>query len=221
MLAEVRSFNRTVTERIGALEGEYLAHGRPLGASRVLWEIDAEADVRALRTRLGLDSGYLSRLLRTLEAEGLVTVAADEHDRRVRTARLTAAGRAERARLDADSDALAASLLAPLSEAQQLRLVQAMGVVERLLTAGLVEVAPADPRERRRPVLRARVLRRPAGALRLRRRAHAARRRHAAARRPPARRADRLWRRSSPARATSSACGSRRTRAGSGSGAAS
>ena len=39
-VAQVRSFNRTVTERIGALENEYLAHGRPLGASRVLWEIE-------------------------------------------------------------------------------------------------------------------------------------------------------------------------------------
>ena len=46
---QVRSFNRTVTQRIGALQDEYLARGRPLGASRVLWEIgDAGTDVRAL-----------------------------------------------------------------------------------------------------------------------------------------------------------------------------
>ena len=145
-VAQVRAFNRTVTERIGALESSYLARDRPLGASRVLWEIGAGADVRDLRVRLGLDSGYLSRLLRSLESEGLVTVDADPDDRRVRTARLTSAGRAERERLDADSDALAAALLGPLSEGQQLRLVQAMGVVERLLTAGLVAVALEDPR---------------------------------------------------------------------------
>jgi DNA-binding MarR family transcriptional regulator/ribosomal protein S18 acetylase RimI-like enzyme len=143
-IPQVRSFNRTITERIGALATEYLERSRPLGASRVLWEIDGGADVRDLRRRLGLDSGYLSRLLRTLESEGLVTVEADATDRRVRVARLTAAGAAERAQLDTDSDALAASLLAPLSEAQQLRLVQAMSVVERLLTAGLVEVVEVD-----------------------------------------------------------------------------
>src|SRR5918911_2660139 len=79
----VRSFNRTVTERIGALQDEYLARGRPLGASRVLWEIGAGgADVRALRARLGLDSGYLSRLLRALERERLVSVGSDRSDRR-------------------------------------------------------------------------------------------------------------------------------------------
>ena len=67
-IRQVRSFNRLVTERIGALEEGYLARGRPLGASRLLWEIgDEGADVRELRARLGLDSGYASRLLRLLE----------------------------------------------------------------------------------------------------------------------------------------------------------
>src|SRR3954470_15009333 len=107
-IEQVRSFNRTVTQRVGALQDEYLARGRPLGASRVLWEVgEAPIDVRALRARLDLDSGYLSRLLRALESEGLIVVEPGASDRRVRTARLTAAGRAERAVLDAESDALA------------------------------------------------------------------------------------------------------------------
>jgi DNA-binding MarR family transcriptional regulator len=145
-VAGVRRFNRMVTRRIGVLDEEYLARGRPVGASRVLWEVgDDGADARGLRVRLGLDSGYLSRLLRSLQAEGLVTVDPDEADRRVRTVRLTAAGRAERAGLDEDSDALAWSLLAPLDEGRRARLVEAMGTVERLLTAGLVEVAVEDP----------------------------------------------------------------------------
>ena len=56
--AQVRSFNRSVTQRIGALQDGYLARGRPLGASRVRWEIGADgADLRALRARLDLDSG--------------------------------------------------------------------------------------------------------------------------------------------------------------------
>jgi DNA-binding MarR family transcriptional regulator/GNAT superfamily N-acetyltransferase len=143
----VRAFNRTVTQRIGALQDEYLARGRPLGASRVLWEVgEVPVDVRALRARLDLDSGYLSRLLRTLERDGLIAVETAAADRRVRTVRLTEAGRAEREVLDRESDALAASLLAPLGDGQRERLVEAMEVVERLLTAGLVEVGIEHPR---------------------------------------------------------------------------
>src|SRR4051794_8649428 len=146
-IERVRSFNRTVTQRVGALQDEYLARGRPLGASRVLWEVgEAPIDVRALRARLDLDSGYLSRLLRALESEGLVAVEPGLTDRRVRTVRLTAAGRAERAVLHRESDALAHSLLASLGDGQRERLVAAMAVVERLLTAGLVDVAVEDPR---------------------------------------------------------------------------
>ena len=142
----VRSFNRTVTQRIGVLHDEYLARGRPLGASRVLWEIgDAGTDLRALRVRLDLDSGYLSRLVRSLEQGGLVVVEPSPGDKRVRSIRITAAGRAERKVLDRRSDALAQSLLAPLSDAQRDRLVAAMEIVERLLVAGLVEVGIEDP----------------------------------------------------------------------------
>ena len=142
----VRSFHRVVTQRIGALHDEYLARGRSLGASRVLWEIgESGTDLRTLRVRLDLDSGYLSRLVRSLEQEGLVAVEPGSPDRRIRTARLTAAGRAERAVLDERSDELARSLLAPLGERQRARLVDAMDVVERLLTAALVEVGSEDP----------------------------------------------------------------------------
>ena len=144
--AQVRSFNRSVTQRIGALQDAYLARGRPLGASRVLWEIgDDGTDLRVLRDRLDLDSGYLSRLVASLERARLVVVAPGAGDKRVRTVRLTKAGRAETALLDRRSDELASSLLAPLSDAQRSRLVEAMGVVERLLTAGLVNVDVEDP----------------------------------------------------------------------------
>jgi DNA-binding MarR family transcriptional regulator/GNAT superfamily N-acetyltransferase len=143
--ARVRSFNRTVTERIGALHDGYLARGRPLGASRVLWEIGEHGtDLRALRARLDLDSGYLSRLVASLEHEGLVATEASAGDRRVRSVRLTAAGRAELALLDRRSDELAAALLAPLGAAQRDRLVEAMATVERLLSAGLVTVGVED-----------------------------------------------------------------------------
>lgn len=146
-VASVRAFNRTVTQRLGVLQEEYLGHARPLGASRVLWEIaDEGSDLRSLRTALDLDSGYLTRLVAALQADGLVTVEPGAHDGRVRVARLTARGHAERDLLDSSSDDLAWSLLDPLSDTQRTRLVEAMADVERLLTAGLVDVAAEDPR---------------------------------------------------------------------------
>jgi DNA-binding MarR family transcriptional regulator len=146
MVEQVRRFNRTVTQRVGALDDRYLARDRPLGEARVLWEIGpGGCEVRALRARLELDSGHASRLLRALEAGGMVTVVAAAHDRRVRVARLTPAGRAEWALVDRRSDELAGSLLEPLTAAQRERLTDAMREVERLLTAAMVEIAAVDP----------------------------------------------------------------------------
>lgn len=147
-IAQVRRFNRTVTQRVGALQDHFLGRDRPLGAARLLWEVDTDGvDVRALRTRLGLDSGYASRLLRSLEADGLVTVTADEGDRRVRVVRPTAAGVAERRAVDERSDRAAATLLDPLNPEQRDRLVAAMADVERLLRLGMVEITEADPQD--------------------------------------------------------------------------
>ena len=147
MVAQVRRFNRTVTQRIGALNDSFLARDLPLGQARVLWEIGPEgSDIRLLRSRLDLDSGYLSRLLRSLENEGLIAVEQSRADGRVRTARLTGRGLAERAELDRRSDDLAASILRSLSARQRARLTAAMAEVERLLVASAVQVAECDPR---------------------------------------------------------------------------
>ncbi|WP_433507747.1 bifunctional helix-turn-helix transcriptional regulator/GNAT family N-acetyltransferase [Pseudonocardia halophobica] len=145
-VAAVRRFHRAVVRRVGALEEGYLGRDRPLGQARLLWEIGPDgAEVRDLRARLGLDSGYLSRMLRALEAAGLVTVDADATDGRVRRARLTAAGRVERVELDRRSDALAASILEPLNPRQRDRLIAATAEVERLLVASTVRVAVTPP----------------------------------------------------------------------------
>src|ERR1700733_1921531 len=113
---QVRRFNRLVTQRIGALETSYLRRGRPLGEARVLYEIGLDgSEVRALRDLLKLDSGYTSRLLRSLEAQGLVEVRSDARDGRRRRALLTRKGRAEFRAYDRDSDALAVSLLGVLT----------------------------------------------------------------------------------------------------------
>src|SRR5881227_2070207 len=112
MLADVRRFNRVVTQRVGALDEQFLQRDRALGQSRLLWEIGAEgSDTRSLRSRLDLDSGYLSRLLRSLERAGLVVTEPHALDARVRAVRLTAAGLAERKQLDLLSDTFAESLL--------------------------------------------------------------------------------------------------------------
>ena len=146
MVEQVRRFNRSVTQRVGALSDRFLARNRPLGEARLLWEIGSHGcEVRALRSRLELDSGHASRMLRSLEADGLIRVVPCGSDRRVRMAQLTSTGVAEREILDRRSDYLARSFLTPLTSAQQERLVAAMADVERLLTTAMVEIRPVDP----------------------------------------------------------------------------
>lgn len=152
-IERVRRFNRLVTQRVGALDDSYLSRGRPLSEARLIFETGATgAELKALRDRLGFDSGYLSRLLRSLEAQGLVSVDRQAADGRRRRVGLTAAGRKEFSAYDRLSDELAASMLAPLPAPERERLVEAMAEVERLLKAGAIEVrveAPASAAARR------------------------------------------------------------------------
>ena len=146
LIEQVRSFNRTMTERIGVLNDHYLGRNHPLGEARLLWEIGEQgAEVRELRRRLGLDSAYVSRMLRSLEGQGLVVVEASSNDGRVRMARLTNEGLRERAELDHRADDFAQLLLEPLSESQRLKLVKAMAQVERLLIASMVKINLVEP----------------------------------------------------------------------------
>ena len=138
----VRDFNRYYTRRIGLLTDRYLGQRRPLSEARLLFEIGAGADVRDLRARLGLDSGFLSRLLGALQRQGLVTIAAHPRDRRVRVATPTAAGVRARADLDARSRADIGTLLAPLTAGQRDQLVAAQRQVRRLLRLAAVEITP-------------------------------------------------------------------------------
>ena len=145
-IQQVRHFNRVVTQRVGALEESYLRRGRPLGEARLLFEVGAQgADVRALRNELGLDSEYLSRLLRSLETQGLILVHKQIGDGCLRRVSLTPKGHAEFATYDGLSDKLAESILAPLDAAQRDRLVAAMTEVERLIRAAAVEVSLEAP----------------------------------------------------------------------------
>src|SRR3954447_12905226 len=111
-VSRVRRFNRAVTSAVGALDTSFLGRGRPLGAARVLNAIGhGRSDVAGIRDYLGLDSGLMSRLLRSLEDEGLIETTAHESDARRRVARLTRAGQREFNAYEALSNTQARALL--------------------------------------------------------------------------------------------------------------
>jgi DNA-binding MarR family transcriptional regulator/GNAT superfamily N-acetyltransferase len=144
-IALVRNFNRLVTRQVGALNERYLGR-RPLGESRVLFEIGRDgATPRDLRARLGLDSGYLSRMIGSLERDGLVEKKPDPVDGRTKRLRVTPAGRSQMDELDRISDELAASVLAPLTPEQRARLLRAQSEVRHLLAISMVEIVREDP----------------------------------------------------------------------------
>ena len=144
-VARLRRFNRVVTREIGALDTSYLGRGRPLGAARVLQLVRPEGtDVATLRQRLDLDTGLLSRLLRSLEAEGLVEVAPDPADRRRRIARLTPSGLAEWQVYNALGHAKAQAVL-DRAGANQQALVAAMDLIATVLLRDEVDIREADP----------------------------------------------------------------------------
>jgi DNA-binding MarR family transcriptional regulator/GNAT superfamily N-acetyltransferase len=144
-IADFRQFSRYFTRRVGALTDHYLGQARPLGAARVLFEIGSGVSLRDLRTRLGLDPGYLSRIVRSLQDEGLVQVSAHPDDGRVRVAGLTPAGEAELAEQDRRANDVAEGLLGTLAEGQRRELVAAFGTTQRLLRLAAVSVRVADP----------------------------------------------------------------------------
>lgn len=151
-VAVVRRFNRSYTQRIGVLEDSFLGMGMPLGPARLLFEIGAApADApgslttQALRERLGLDSGYLSRLLRRLETEALIRVTPDPDDRRRRQVGLTAAGEERWRELERRSDDQARLIVDPLTQRQRDRLARALGEADLVVRAATVKLEPVDP----------------------------------------------------------------------------
>jgi DNA-binding MarR family transcriptional regulator/GNAT superfamily N-acetyltransferase len=130
----LRAFNRFYTQHIGVLNDRYLGQDRPLAEARLLFEIGPRGTtVRELRQRLGLDSGYLSRLLRSLQSAGLIETAADLADGRARTARPTPMGRAELAEMNRRADADTSRVLEGLEPSERQELLGALATIERLL----------------------------------------------------------------------------------------
>ncbi|MDX6278927.1 MAG: hypothetical protein QOJ72_3055 [Nocardioidaceae bacterium] len=145
-VATLRRFNRSWSQRVGVLDESFLGSGRPLGPSRLLFELrSGGSSVRELRERMDLDSGYLSRLLRQLESEGLIAVTPDPSDARRRIATLTSQGVAAQQELDDRSDAIAHRLVDALSERQRVRLAECLDQADRLVRAATVSLDLVDP----------------------------------------------------------------------------
>lgn len=145
----LRRFNRSFTQRIGVLDDSFLGSGRPLGPSRLLFEIGRSVGgvgVLELRAKLGLDSGYVSRLLRQLEVDGLVAVEPDPDDGRRRIVRLTTDGRSAWNDLDQRSTDLAEHLVEPLAAKHREQLTAALATADRLIRAATVSFDVVDPR---------------------------------------------------------------------------
>jgi DNA-binding MarR family transcriptional regulator/GNAT superfamily N-acetyltransferase len=131
----VRAFNRFYTRRIGVLEEGYLKSPFSLVQARVLYELAHRSEPTAteIARELGLDMGYLSRILRGFERTGLVEKRRSASDGRRRLLSLTARGREAFAPLESRSRAETEAMLKTLSPAAQLRLIGAMGAITKLL----------------------------------------------------------------------------------------
>ncbi|MFF4502336.1 GNAT family N-acetyltransferase [Streptomyces sp. NPDC001401] len=146
-VAALRRFNRYFTRRIGALDDHYLGQDRPLGEARLLFEIAGQpggVSLRELRSRLGLDAGYLSRMAKALQAQGLVRLSVHPDDNRLRMIEPTPAGRVEVKEQNRRANALAAGLLDTLAPAQRAQLIEAMTTSQRLLRLAAITVELVD-----------------------------------------------------------------------------
>ncbi|MFE7441465.1 GNAT family N-acetyltransferase [Streptomyces chartreusis] len=139
-----RRFNRYFTRRIGVLDDHYLGQDRPLGEARLLFEIGDGMSLRELRSRLGLDAGYLSRMAKALQAQGMVTLSAHPEDSRLRMIEPTAAGRVEVEEQNRRANLVAAGLLDGLGEPQRAELAGALATAQRLLRLASITVTLVD-----------------------------------------------------------------------------
>jgi DNA-binding MarR family transcriptional regulator/GNAT superfamily N-acetyltransferase len=146
----VRSFNRFYTRQMGLMEESYLHSGLTLVESRVLFELAQGARrPQDIVRRLGMDPGYVSRLVRSLLRRNLITRKRNSADGRSWLLSLTAKGKASFAKIDKGADEAAANLLAPLPKSRVGPLVAAMKAIESAfmeqpLAIRLRGLAPGD-----------------------------------------------------------------------------
>jgi DNA-binding MarR family transcriptional regulator/GNAT superfamily N-acetyltransferase len=142
-IATVRAFNRFYTRKLGVLDQHLLKSPFSLSEARVLYELAHREDPAAkeIGIELGLDPGYLSRIVQKFDEDGLITRTPLASDRRQYRLALTAKGREAAAKLDRSSQDEVGAMLAKLSATDGRRLTEAMATIENLL----------EPPERARP----------------------------------------------------------------------
>ncbi|MFF4778018.1 GNAT family N-acetyltransferase [Microtetraspora fusca] len=140
-VADVRAFNRFYTGVIGVLGAGLLDTPYSLSEARVLFELNTTSEAGTISKRLGLDPGYLSRMLGKFEAEGLIARERSETDGRRQVVRLTDKGRETYRMLDERSAADVEALLGGLAEEDRRRLLAGMAAIRGVL----------DPPARREP----------------------------------------------------------------------
>ncbi len=147
-VAQVRAFNRFYTRQIGVLEEHLLHSDLALTEVRVLFELAEGQGISAaqLGQRLGLNAGYLSRLLSGLQTRGLLRREPSAMDGRANRLVLTDAGRAVFAQLDAASNDSIGAMLQAVSEPGQQRLIEAMAQIQTLLGGAATQYVLRDPR---------------------------------------------------------------------------
>src|SRR6202790_428419 len=150
-IAAVRAFTRFYTRKLGVLDQQLLESPFSLSEARVLYELAHREDLAAkeIGIELGLDPGYLSRIVQNFDEKGLITRKPLPADRRQYRLGLTAKGRQAFAKLDRRSHDDIAGMLAALSRGDAERLIGAMAVIERLLDTSRGSSSPAilrDPR---------------------------------------------------------------------------
>jgi len=142
----IRAFNRFYSAEIGALDREYLDSGLSLSQVRVLYELDQRPGLtaRVLAGALGLDEGYISRMLTRFAAKGWVIRQVSEQDARRVLLSLSAEGQARLAPLKSRARERVGARIAPLGAGERARLVGAMEEIEALLSEQPQEVAFRD-----------------------------------------------------------------------------
>jgi DNA-binding MarR family transcriptional regulator/GNAT superfamily N-acetyltransferase len=147
----VRAFNRFYTRKLGVLDQQLLKSPFSLSEARVLYELAHREDPSAkeIGTELGLDAGYLSRIVQNFDENGLITRKPLPSDRRQYRLALTAKGRQAFAKLERSSQDDVAAMLAALSGGAGRKLIGAMAEIERLLADAGVRSKPAILRSHR------------------------------------------------------------------------
>ncbi len=147
VVARVREFNRFYTGRIGALKSGLLGTPYSLTQGRVIYEVGTQPGItsKQLCEILGIDTGYLSRLVKAFVQQGLVRREESKEDRRASHLSLTGKGRKVLAELNALSSKDVASMLAPLDVHARERLTGAMAAIRQTLAPAAAATAAAAP----------------------------------------------------------------------------